>query len=222
MMSGTLAALTPTNSSDTKSAELRAHCERLIIRLQDPYFRTLLTFLAVKDWSEVLEEELLPLRERLAIALQFLEDDAVSAYLRRLTERALAHGDIEGIVLTGLTVGGMAVLQSYVDRTGDVQTVAILAAYVHPHKVRDRRAECWLETYRDLLDSWRLFHFRCQFDIERGQMLQDLIQNGDTESVNITQKQILMRCNYCNKIMSAPPEVSNSTGRVSRTGLKMS
>jgi hypothetical protein len=41
----------------------------------------MLTQLASKDWFKVLEEELLPLRERLAIAFQFLEDKALSSYL---------------------------------------------------------------------------------------------------------------------------------------------
>jgi hypothetical protein len=36
-------------------------------------------------------------------------------------------GRLEGLLLTGLTDDGLAVLASYVDRTGDVQTVSLLA-----------------------------------------------------------------------------------------------
>ena len=51
MMSGTIAALTPhaSHSGSIKSTELREHYARLIIRLHDPYFRVMLTHLAVGD-----------------------------------------------------------------------------------------------------------------------------------------------------------------------------
>jgi hypothetical protein len=150
LVSGTLAALIPSAGS-TLSNELRSHAERLIVRLEDPYFRVMLTQLTSKDWLRVLEEESLPLRERLAIAFQFLENEALSSYLTRSTDQACARGDIEGLVITGLTPSGMDILQSYVDRTGDVQSAAILASLVSPAKFFDVRVERWLETYRDLL-----------------------------------------------------------------------
>src|SRR5712671_686538 len=128
-MSGTLAALTP---ASVRTPELRHQYERLLMRLEDPYFRAMLTYLALGDWNDVLEEEHIPLRERLAI--------------------------------------GLHLLQNYADRTGDVQTAAILGAYVHPHQLKDARAERWLDVYRDLLDGWKLFHHRCQLDIDRRQM----------------------------------------------------
>ncbi|KAG1812241.1 uncharacterized protein BJ212DRAFT_1448295 [Suillus subaureus] len=183
LVSGTLAALIPSAGS-TLSNELRTHAERLIVRLEDPYFRVMLTQLTSKDWSKVLEEESLPLRERLAIAFQFLEDEALSSYLTRTTDRACTRGDIEGLVITGLTPSSMDILQSYVDRTGDAQTAAILASHV------------------DLLDGFKLFHHRVAFDVERGQILQEAVLNGDLAPFDWAPKQILIRCNYCSKPMN--------------------
>jgi len=77
-----------------------------------------------------LEEESLPLRERLAVAFQFLDDKALSSYLRRTADRSSSTGDIGGLIITGLTPPGMDILQSYVDRTGDIQTAAILSSYM--------------------------------------------------------------------------------------------
>ncbi|KIK80016.1 hypothetical protein PAXRUDRAFT_833780 [Paxillus rubicundulus Ve08.2h10] len=196
LVTGTLAALIPGSST---SNELRDHSERLIVRLQDPYFRAMLTQLASKDWSEVLEEEALPLRERLAIAFQFLEDRALSLYLHRTAERASTRGDIEGLVITGLTPAGIDVLQNYVDRTGDIQSAAILSSFVCPAKFSDMRAERWLEAYRDLLDGFRLFHHRVSFDVDRGQILQEAVQNGDLPPFEWAPRHILLRCNYCSK-----------------------
>lgn len=201
LVSGTLAALIPSAGS-TPSSELRAHAERLIVRLEDPYFCVMLTQLTSKDWSKVLEEESLPLRERLAIAFQFLEDGAVSSYLTRTADQACTRGDIKGLIITGLTPSGMDILQSYVDRTGDAQTAAILAAHVCPAKFLDARAERWLETYRDLLDGFKLFHHRVAFDVERGQILQEAVLNGDLAPFDWAPKQILIRCNYCSKPMN--------------------
>ncbi|KAG2365391.1 hypothetical protein BDR07DRAFT_1398968 [Suillus spraguei] len=201
LVSGTLAALIPSTGT-TLSSELRTHAEHLIMRLEDPYFRIMLTQLTSKDWSKVLDEESLPLRERLAIAFQFLGDDALSSYLTRLTEQACTSGDIEGLIITGLTPSGMDILQSYVDRTGDAQTAAILAAHVCPAKFLDARADRWLETYRDLLDGFKLFHHRVAFDVERGQILQEAVLNGDLAPFDWAPKQILIRCNYCSKPMN--------------------
>ncbi|KZP05522.1 hypothetical protein FIBSPDRAFT_765742 [Athelia psychrophila] len=203
MMSGTLAALVPIDGP-SRNSDLRAQCERLIVRLQDPYFRAMLTHLALGDWSEVLEEEALPLRERLAIAFQFLEDKPLSSYLRRTAERSISSGDINGLIVTGLTPPGMDILQSYVDRTGDLQTAAILSAYVSPAKFADRRVTRWLDAYRDLLDGFKLFHYRVSFDIERGQIIQDAVQNGDVPLHEWAPRQILIRCHYCNKSVSMP------------------
>lgn len=211
-MSGTLAALT---SATVKTPELRHQYERLIMRLEDSYFRAMLTYLALGDWGDVLEEEHIPLRERLAIALQFLEDDALSAYLRRVAEASVTHGDVEGIIVTGLTAAGIQLLQNYVDRTGDMQTAAILGAYVHPHQLKDVRVDRWLDAYRDLLDGWKFFHHRCQLDIDRGQMLQEFTQDADREPIRLVLPQILIRCNYCNKVISEPRGASGAANRVS-------
>lgn len=211
-MSGTLAALSSHTSPRTQ--EFREHCERLIVRLQDPYFRAMLTYLTLGDWSEVLDEEVLPFRERLAIAFQFLDDKALTSYLRRCATRSCARGDIDAIIVTGLTKPGLDILQSYVDRTGDVQTAAILASYVCPWKFPDDRAERWIESYRDLLDGFKLHHHRVAFDIDRGHILQGAIQSGDMPPVNWAPSHILIRCNYCNKIVNVPGAVSPTKGNV--------
>ncbi|OSC97421.1 hypothetical protein PYCCODRAFT_1419471 [Trametes coccinea BRFM310] len=200
MMSGMLAALT---SGGPRNPELIQHCERLIVRLQDPYLRALLTHLTVRDWTEVLEEDSLPLRERLAIAMQFLDDKDVSAYLRRVSDRCIHDGDIDGIVVTGLSNSGIDLLQTYLDVTGDVQSVALLAT-LPPSRAQDPRALRWLNAYRDMLDGWRLFHHRCQLDIDRGRILREAIENAEIRPLDWAPKQLLLRCNYCNKPMDPP------------------
>ncbi|KAK0434712.1 hypothetical protein EV421DRAFT_1989354 [Armillaria borealis] len=141
MMSGILAALTPHRSSAAfRHSELR---ERVIVKLQDPYFRAMLVHLTLGDWREVLNEEVLPFRERLAIAFQFLDDKNLTSYLRRVEERRV-RGDIDAMIVTGLTKAGIDLLQAYVDKSGDIQTAAIMSSYVCPSKFSDARVDRWL------------------------------------------------------------------------------
>lgn len=203
MLSGTIAALVP---HGPKTTELREHCERLIVRVQDPYFRAILTHLALNDWSEVLEEEALPFRERLAVAFQFLDDKAVTSYLRRCQDRAISRGDIDAIIIPGLSSkAGLDILQGFVNHTGDVQSAAIMGSLVYPprnpNQIRgvspmERRVERWVESYRDLLDGFKMFHRRVEFDIERGHIA---LKRGAVNIGDWVPKQIIIRCNYCNK-----------------------
>ena len=39
------------------------------------------------------------------------------------------------------------------------------------HATIAKQIEGWFHAYAELLDSWKLFHYRAQFDIERGQLV---------------------------------------------------
>lgn len=207
-MSGTLAALVSTSSSRT-NAEL----QRLIVKLEDPYFRAMLTHLAVGDWTEILEEETLPFYERLAIAFQFLEDKPITSFLRRWLDNARVMGTVDALMLTGLNKLGFDIVQKYIDRTGDVQTASILAAYVTPWKFQYRRCQQWMETYRDILDGFKMHHYRVAFDIEYGHILKSAVDSGDMPETEWVPAQIMIRCHYCNKSVNQPAS-TQTRGRV--------
>jgi hypothetical protein len=210
-----MAGLTSMLSAKNKRAELHSHCQRLILRLQDPYLRAMITRLTADEWEDVLEETDIPLRERLLIALQFLGDDELTSYLRRVADHCRSTGDIEGIAVTGLTMPGLAILRTWMDRTGDVQSATLLASLVCPARMKNASVDRWVDTYRDLLDGWRLFHQRCQFDMERGQILQRAIDEGYLAPFEWVPRQIMIRCNYCNKTLSHPDSAAMYDGRVS-------
>lgn len=103
-------------------------------------------------------------------------------------------GNLEGILLTGLTKDGVELMETYVDRTGDVQTASFCMLKVgRPLRapsqrqlqglraslseqgstgdvLKDPRVQCWIENYRNLLDAWRFWHKRAEFDIHRGKL----------------------------------------------------
>lgn len=120
-------------------------------------------------------------------------------------------GDIEALLITGLNPAGLDVIQAYIDATGDVQTAACLVSFVSPARWRsDRksrggpRPERWVETYRELLDSWQLFHHRVQFDILRGEINAASIRDGEIAPFEWVPRQMEVRCNYCNKMVNSP------------------
>lgn len=53
-------------------------CRDMAMQMDDPYQRAIFAFITNGDWQDVLDEQGLPYRERLGIALRFLEDDEVS------------------------------------------------------------------------------------------------------------------------------------------------
>ncbi|KAL0954758.1 hypothetical protein HGRIS_003708 [Hohenbuehelia grisea] len=213
IMSGTVTALSPNETNSHRNIELREHCERLILRIEDMYLRAMLTYLSTNDWTEVLSDETLPFRERLAIAFQFLEDKELSSYLRRCIQRSSVRGHIDALFVSGLTKPGFDILQGYVDHTGDVQTAAIMACHVCPVKFPDVRAERWLNAYRDMLDGFKLFHHRVNFDIERGRILQEAVKLGDIPQIEFVPRQILIRCNFCSKIINKQNTLGIHKGR---------
>jgi hypothetical protein len=128
-----------------ENSQWRDQCRRFASELDDPYLRAIFAFIADGSWLDVLDEGSLPLIERLGIALRFLADDELTTYLKRLTDRAVAHGDLEGILLTGITPQLVPLLQSYIDKTCDVQTASLVVSFGSPRYFDDKRIKSWVE-----------------------------------------------------------------------------
>lgn len=57
-------------------------------------------------------------------------------YIDKLTSEMKDTGNLEGILLTGLTKDGVELMETYVDRTGDVQTASFCMLKV-PRALRE-------------------------------------------------------------------------------------
>jgi WD repeat-containing protein mio len=64
--------------------------------------------------------------------------------------------------MLGLSDDGINLLQRYVDKTGDVQTAAVVAVHCVPESAQLSNAQItsWIVAYQDLLDMWRLWNQR--------------------------------------------------------------
>jgi hypothetical protein len=119
----------------------------------------------------------------------------------------MALGDLEGIVVTGLTAAGLFLIQNYVDRSGDFQTAALAASFVHHSLVppASSQADRWIETYRLLLDSWHLYASRANLDISLGQRLRAAGESGLTDpdrARRFAPPSILVRCHFCDTVIT--------------------
>lgn len=94
-----------------------------------PYLRAICTFLfnigKLNGLDNTLYEESLSLHDRVAFACCFLPRKDLREYLDVCVEKCLNTGNLEGILITGLERRGIDLLQSYVDKTSDVQAAAV-------------------------------------------------------------------------------------------------
>lgn len=69
----------------------------------------------------------------------------MTIYLNQTLEKLVQEGDVEGVVVTGLTLKGVDLLERALDRYGDVQTASLVMSYIVPKRFKDTRVEDWVE-----------------------------------------------------------------------------
>ncbi|BGP35160.1 hypothetical protein JCM10296v2_006990 [Rhodotorula toruloides] len=192
-------------------------CRSLSSDVETPWVRAMFAYLATSDWRELVDETGLALRDRVAVALRFLSDSELIPFLQDIGDEALSSSDLEAVVLFGLRNDGLKLLSSYVDRTADVQTVALACSFTSPGMIRaDMRVTRWVETYRLQLDKLQLYAARAMFDAARGRRARAALEQARAagrqaeakELVAALRKtappQILIRCQFCSTNISPP------------------
>ncbi|GLE05862.1 hypothetical protein PINS_up015043 [Pythium insidiosum] len=170
-------------------------------------------------FAAILNDATLPLSDRLAFACRFLGPDDLRAVVTQCRDECFTAGRLDGLLLSGLSPNeGVALLQRYVDQTGDVQSAALLAVRL-PSTLAAQAPVLnqWITVYQDLLNQWQLFHARARLDVGRCQ-IDDLLSNfaqstRDPDAKELSQElttpsqpaippQLYVRCNYCNHALS--------------------
>lgn len=182
-------------------------------------------FLSSGDWRELVDESGLALVDRVAVALRVLSDSALLPFLHSLSQELLHSGDLESILLFGLRPP-MDLLSAYLDRSADIQTVALACSFIHPAiVVKSPRVERWLDTYRGLLNHWGLYTERALLDGAMGRrgreaVLEERAAGRGDKAREIERcleakapRQLMVRCTFCS-IAIAPPAVGSSGERV--------
>ncbi|KAI9837958.1 MAG: hypothetical protein M1819_006112 [Sarea resinae] len=184
-------------------------CKDIADSLQDPYSRAILALVSDADWGSVIQETSLPLRDRVGVALRYLDDKQLTRFLDDLTADAIRHGDIEGIVLTGLTEKAMDLFQNYIAKFNDVQTAVLAMSFVAPAYINDYRFLHWREHYRALIDSWKLYILRVRFDVQSTKKSEAW---DNSLTIEPPPRQITLRCNYCDGSLAYEDNEGSSLG----------
>ncbi|XP_065053231.1 GATOR2 complex protein MIOS-like isoform X2 [Rhopilema esculentum] len=204
-----LVAMALSGYSTEKRSLWREMCGALSPQLKNPYLRAVFAFLTQEDdnFNSILREPGIHLEDRVAFACKYLPDSTLVTFIDSLTATLVEEGCLEGLLLTGLTSDGLNLLEKYVTKTSDVQTASLIIVNTKVSEtLRDPRVICWLDSYRDILDTWRLWHQRAKLDA--------FIYGA--ESGKKVPHQICISCNYCGKPVSANLFSSGGMFRSSR------
>lgn len=180
--------------SEEKQTLWRKTCSTLLHKLTDPYLRAIFAFLSCDEegYKDILEMKDLNLCDRVAFAAIYLSDIKLKEYMENLIKEVTENGDLDGLLLTGLTSDGIELLQRHLDKTGDIQTITLAIIYSMPcdiSKEDKERVVMWIESYRELLDRWQLWHYRAKLDI---------IWHHNDISTRVPS-QAFISCNFCGK-----------------------
>jgi len=164
--------------------------------LHDPYARAILALVSHGDWHDVLAETSLPLRDRVGIALSYLDDEELTEYITNATAEAIKGGDIEGVVLTGLTEKTIALFENYIQRFSDLQTAVLALSFASYRYPTNSRLITWRETYRSWMNQWRMFMARAQFDMQATKLS---APPKGRPTLPPAPRQVTLRCTYCDQ-----------------------
>ncbi|KAG0415270.1 hypothetical protein HPB47_007546 [Ixodes persulcatus] len=176
-------------SKETREA-WREVWHSLRLSLSEPYLHALFAFLTAQDdsYHQLLYDCDMAVEDRVAFACLHLPDSKLTQYIGDLTNSLVAEGNLDGVLLTGLGEEGVELVQRYLDRTGDVQTASLVALQSHPSVLSvSPRAQLWVDHYRHLLDQWRLWQQRCQFDCQWVRQ----------HASSVPPPQVVVSCNFC-------------------------
>ncbi|KAM3510531.1 hypothetical protein MY11210_005831 [Beauveria gryllotalpidicola] len=160
----------------------------------DPYLRAISTLIATGDWSLVANQRSLPLADRAYVAVRNFHDDELTRWLDDHVARAIEEGDIEGIVLTGISDHLVDIFATYVEKFHDYQTATLVLSLCYPKYIDDFRCRAWRNAYRALLQRHRFFFQRTKFEVESTKRSK---RDGSNPLLKPPSRQIALRCIYC-------------------------
>jgi hypothetical protein len=142
-------------------------------------------------YMEIVDDGRLTLEDRAAFVCTYFGYDEAVEWLENAVDVCSAQGQIEAVLITGLSEAGLGVLQRYIDKYDDVQTVALLVSRVIDAQQGQGGADAaggggsannanksvsgtpsrewvWPHEYRNLLNKWEMFIERAYLDVELG------------------------------------------------------
>ena len=192
---------------------------------EDPWLRAIYGYITTGDWKAIAEEPSLPLRIRVGVALRNFRDIQLSDWLFEQMEEVVREGDIEGIVLAGISERMVDILAKYIEKFNDYQTPTLITSYCYPRYLDDRRCLAWRKTYRNFLQRHKKYILRVKY--EQQSTIKSRLRDGTT-IIRPWPRQVTIRCLNCDAqaandlnntaSSTAPPSTSTSTATAGADG----
>ena len=159
----------------------------------DPYLRAISSLIATGDWAAIANQRSLPLADRTVIAVRNFDDAQLTKWLDEQVSQAIEDGDIEGIMLTGITDNMVGIFARYVEKFHDIQTATLILSVAYPRYIDDIRCRAWRNAYRAHLQRHRLFFQRTKFEVESTKRS----KRDGVPTLKPPSRQVALRCVYC-------------------------
>lgn len=179
-----------------------------VIPKTDPYLRAISTFITTGDWDKIANQRSLPLRDRVLVAVRHYSDDELTTWLDQETTAAIQAGDLQGIILTGISDQFVELLARYVEKFYDYQTATLLLSICAPRFIDDVRAAAFRSAYRAYLQRHHAFFLRAKFDVESTKRS----KHRGRPTLRPPGRQIALRCVYCDAETSLNAQNGKLTG----------
>ncbi|KIW06348.1 uncharacterized protein PV09_02810 [Verruconis gallopava] len=179
---------------ESVNSEQRELCEWMAEETDDPYLKALLNYFIKGDWKIVADMPQLALSDRVGVALKYLDDKRLDEFIKIRTKEAMLIGNIEGLVLTGLSDQSITLFSNYIRKFNDLQTAVLAMSFTCPLYLDDFRFDMWKETYKLQMQTWRAFH-------ERTKYLEAHAQTSKTHDGRlfgtVDERPATLRCPHC-------------------------
>jgi hypothetical protein len=183
------------------SDEQRDMCEWMAEETDDPYLKALLAYFVSGDWKVVCDMPILPLSDRLGCAIKYLDDRRLDEFIKLHTASSCISGNIEGLVLTGLTDRAIDLFARYIARHGDLQTAILALSFSCPVFVADPRFDAWRDTYLLQMQTWRAFHPRALYLSAHSHRSAARASKGDRFG-DTPSRPVTLRCSHCLSVLA--------------------
>lgn len=178
---------------DKRLAKEQLDIDENVASRTDPYLQAMSSLIATGNWTSIANQQSLPLRDRAFVAVLNFSDDQLTTWLEDQVSRAVHDGDIEGIVLTGITDTTVDIFARYIQKFHDVQTAVLVLSICYPRYIDDIRCRAWRNAYRAHLQRHKMFYHRTKFEVESTKRS----KRDGIPTLKPPSRQIALRCVYC-------------------------
>lgn len=197
---------------DRHEASEQLDFDEVVAAKSDPYLRAISSFIATGDWALIASQRSLPLRDRTFVAVQNFDDEQLTRWLDAEVQEAINEGDIEGLVLTGITERTVDILSTYITKFHDVQTATLIMSFCAPRYIDDYRCTAWRNAYRAHLQRHKAFYQRTKFEVESTKRSKR--DGTGRPTIRPPARQIALRCVYCDAEASMLQTASSTASLV--------